>query len=117
MEDNEYRKYVEGLEKEFKALEDKHLKQIKDRMPIEISGKVDSWPRCLTAVAQLKQERNNTDIENATLLSKLSVMQSVVDAAELVMDDLQIDKSQPAAMAVGSLRLLLEALQINKESV
>jgi len=43
--------------------EQEHLNQIKDRLPIEMAEKIDSWSRCLTAVLELKQHRNNCDIE------------------------------------------------------
>ena len=63
----EMEKEIEQSKLELPLLTEKHLLQIKNRLPIEIADKVDSWSRCLTAVSQLKQERNNCDIELAEL--------------------------------------------------
>jgi septum formation topological specificity factor MinE len=54
---------VEQLTKELNEVVAKHTQQIKDRVPLEIAERIDCWPRALTCVSQLKQERNNADVE------------------------------------------------------
>ncbi len=79
--------YVFNLEKENEELEEKiidlkldknrMLVQVKNRMPLEIANRVDSWPRCLSAVAQLKTERNNADVENEELKAKIEKLEDL----------------------------------------
>ncbi|NIX57654.1 MAG: hypothetical protein GWN14_17455 [candidate division Zixibacteria bacterium] len=40
----------------------RHQKQILDRIPIYMAEKVDSWPKLLTTISQLKQDRNNFEV-------------------------------------------------------
>ena len=65
---------------ELKLNQERMLLQVKNRMPIEISEKVDSWPRCLTAVAQLKQERNNADYDLEQLQQSNKLKDNVIEA-------------------------------------
>jgi len=60
--------------------------QVKNRVPIEISKKIGSWPQCLTAIAQLKQERNNADIDLVEKEKELQKYKDVVEAAKRMMN-------------------------------
>jgi len=65
--------------------------QVKNRVPIEISKKIGSWPQCLTAIAQLKQERNNADID---LVEKEKELQKYRDVVEAAKESISFDSVQ-----------------------
>ena len=86
-------------------LTETHLHQIRNRIPISIAKKVDSWPRCLTAVTRLKQERNNANVdveqfkkENAELKDKL-----VISGVACEMERIKLINNKPLNMMKPSL--------------
>ena len=92
---------IENLKTQLEA-KDKELEELTFKLIEATTGKYgrDYYSN---EVMKITLENNENKKDNALL-------REVARKAELLMKDLQIDKSQPAAMAIGSLKGLIEAL-------